>query len=65
MGTLTARVEGLTRLGGPGATHTEAVQTPDPPTGSPTTPGHTRLVNTLDKKQERKVYTFFMCIIKL
>ena len=48
METLMARVEELTRLGGPGATHTEAVQTPDSPTDSPTTPGHTRRVNTQD-----------------
>ena len=42
METLMAHVEELTRLGGPGATHTEAVRTPGHLRGTPTTPGHTR-----------------------
>jgi len=46
-----ARAEEPMRLGGLGATHTEAAQTPDSHQGSPTTPGHTRHVNILDKQE--------------
>ena len=54
MATLMARAEEQMRLGGLGATHTEAAQTPDSHQGSPTTPGHTRHVNTLDNQEGQK-----------
>ena len=54
MATLMARAEELMRLGGLGATHTEAAQTPDSHQGSPTIPGHTRHVNTLDNQEGQK-----------
>ena len=54
MATLMARAEEPTRLAGLGAIHTEAVQTLDSHRGSPTTPGHTRHVNTPDNKEEHE-----------